>query len=194
MLTTSSYSSNTHKPVTSNIKKHSLNNTQRPRKFSTSAPKSSFTDWPHISYMIEDLVRKERDPNYPNLWECDYSRITSAILPYYFHVTAHNTWVITPEFNYMEDNHPDYTLFKVYINPYRIEIHAVVEIKSKTGPSWNKLLEQMWTQADVSKNNAGRLWAIGQKGLEIWFFRFHILKYQDQAPNWYTNYELFKSS
>lgn len=52
----------------------------------------------------------------------------------------------------MEDNHPDYTLFKVSINPYRVDVHAVVEIKSKAGKSWNKLLEQMWKQADVSKN------------------------------------------
>lgn len=132
---------------------------------------------------------KEQDPNRLPLWECDYSRITSAILPYYFHVTPHNNWVITPEFNYLENNHPDYTIFKVLDNPFRYKIHAVVELKSKTGASWNKLLEQMWYQADVAKNDDGRLWAIGQKGLEICIFRFDVLKYEDQVPDYYTHFE-----
>lgn len=139
--------------------------------------------------MIQDLKMRERDPNVPNLWECDYSRITSAILPYYFHVTHVNKWVITPEFNYLENNHPDYTIFKINNNPFGLRIHVVVELKSKNGDSWNKLLEQMWQQADVAKNDTGRLWAIGQKGLEICFFRFDVTKLQDQHPYWFTNFE-----
>lgn len=76
------------------------------------------------------------------MWECDYSLVTSAILPYYFYVT-YNKLVITPEYNHLENNHPDYTIFKVLDNPFRLQIHAVLEIKSKTGESLNKLLEQM---------------------------------------------------
>ena len=47
----------------------------------------------------------------------------------------------------------------------------------------------MWSQADISKNNEGRLWAIGQKGLDICFFRFDILNFQGQVPRCYTNFE-----
>lgn len=63
------------------------------------------------------------------------------------------------------------------------------EIKSKTGDSWLKLLEQMWTQSDVAKFPNGTLWAIGQKGLEICIFRFDISKYQNQKPDCFTNFE-----
>ena len=146
---------------------------------------SSFTDWPHIRNMIEDLSRKDQK----KLWECDYSCITSAILPYYFHVTHNNQWVITPKFNYLEGNHPDYTIFKVINHPFKLQIHAIVELKSKAGDSWNKILEQMYSQADVAKNTKGRLWAIGQKGFEICFFRFDVEKYNNQNPDWYSNFE-----
>ena len=176
------------------------------------------TDWPHIKDIIFDI--KNREARLPAklageiLWECDYSYLTSAILPYYFHRTLHNTWVITPEFNYMEGNHPDYTIFNLTRNPYNRERRVVapvpcplspvpcplspqgkgergkLELKSKTGASWQKLLEQMWEQADVSKNTtSGKLWAIGQKGLEICVFRFDVLNYQNQNPSCYTNFE-----
>ncbi len=138
--------------------------------------------------MIDDLRNKDQNV----LWECDYSCITSAILPYYFHVTHNNAWVITPEYNYLEANQPDYTIFKVNKvnnNTYKLQIHAVVEIKSKVGDSWNKLLEQLYNQADVAKNAEGRLWAIGQKGFEICIFKFDVLKYQGQNPDRYTNFE-----
>lgn len=39
-------------------------------------------------------------------------------------------------------------------------IHALVEIKTKTGDNWNRLLEEMWYQANVAKSNKGRLRAI----------------------------------
>lgn len=123
------------------------------------------------------------------LWECDYSFITSGILPYYYHSTVNSHWVITPEYNYLENNHPDYTIFNITTNPYTEEIYAVVEVKSRTGDSWHKLLEQMWTQADVAKANNGKLWAIGQKGLEICVFIFDVNKYQNQYPDCFTNYE-----
>jgi hypothetical protein len=47
----------------------------------------------------------------------------------------------------------------------------------------------MWTQADVAKNEDGRLWAIGKKGLDICFFRFDVSKFEDQIPDAYTNFE-----
>lgn len=183
------YYNNTHKPLKLSNKRNYSNHAQKVRKFSTKSSRLSFTDWPHILNMIEEVTRKEQNRNEPNLWECDYSRITSAILPYYFHVTHNKAWVITPELNYLENNHPDYTIFKVSNNCFNLQVHVVVEVKSKTGHSWNKLLEQMFTKADVAKNNPGRLWAIGQKGLEICFFRFEVLKYNGQKPDWYTNFE-----
>ena len=110
---------------------------------------SPFLDWPHINDIITNIntrmVRGEI------LWECDYSLLTSAILPYYFHNTENSTWVITPEYNHLEQNHPYYTIFSITRNPYNPEIHVVVEIKSKLGNSWYKLLNQMWDQADVAK-------------------------------------------
>lgn len=51
----------------------------------------------------------------------------------------------------LEGNHPDYTIFKVIHHPFKLQIHAIVELKSKAGVSWNQLLEQMYSQADVAK-------------------------------------------
>ena len=72
---------------------------------------------------------------------------------------------------------------------YALDVHTVVEIKRKTGDSWFKLLEQMYAQAEVAKNSDGRLWAIGQKGFEICFFEFNVLKYEDQDPDCFTNFK-----
>jgi len=47
----------------------------------------------------------------------------------------------------------------------------------------------MWNKADVSKNEKGKLWAIGQKGLEICIFRFDVHSFKGQTPNCFTNYE-----
>ena len=47
----------------------------------------------------------------------------------------------------------------------------------------------MWTQADVSKNTKNKLRAIGQKGLEICVFRFHLFNYQNQIPDCFTNFQ-----
>lgn len=148
---------------------------------------SLFTDWPYINYMIDDVRNRENSGE--TLWECDYSFITSGILPYYFHTSRNTQWVITPEYNYLEGNHPDYTIFNINTNPYKSEIYAVVEVKSKTGDSWNKLLEQMYGQANVAKQDDGKLWTIGQKGLEICIFRFDVGSYEDQKPDVFTNYE-----
>lgn len=156
----------------------------KPHKFTTTGSKASFLDWPHIWKMIIDVRDRE---NKEVLRECDYSRITSAILPYYFHVSQHKAWVITPEFNYLEDRYPDYTIFLVE-NSLDLSIRAVVEIKSKKGKSWHELLEQMWDQADVVSHQ-DKLWAIGQKGLEICIFRFDVSKFQTQNPECFTNFE-----
>lgn len=136
------------------------------RNFSTSLKVNrSFTDWPPMLSIIDDISDKERRG--VNLWECDYSILTSAILAYYFHSRPGSSWLLVPEYNHTEGNHPDYTIF-LLSNPappiiYREMIHAVVEVKSKTGDSWEKLLNQMWDQADVSKDEDNQLWAIGQK-------------------------------
>jgi hypothetical protein len=94
----------------------------------------SFSDWPHIRDIIYNI--RNRETKGEVLLECDYSFLTSALLPYYFHRTRNTTWVITPEYNYLENNHPDYTIFSITRNPYKAKIHAVVELKSKTGKSW----------------------------------------------------------
>ena len=158
------------------------------RTFSTTFKRSRrFYDSPSILGMIKDISTKEKELD--NLWECDYSFITSAILPCYFDQT-YTSWVITPEFNYLEGNQPDYTIFEINIHPsYRAEIHTVVELKSKKAASWLKLLEQMWDKADVAKSNDGKLWAIGQKGLEFCVFEFNVRKYEDQKPDNFTNFE-----
>lgn len=159
----------------------------KPHKFTTTSLQASFLDWPHIWEIITNVRHRENSGEI--LWECDYSCITSAILPYYFPVTTNNIWVITPEYNHLEGNHPDYTIFKVNNYPFKLEIYAVVEIKSKTGKSWHFLLEQMCKQAEVGKNDSGKLWAIGQKGVEICFFKFDLQKYLGQDPNCYTFFE-----
>lgn len=159
----------------------------KPRYSSHIKSNSVFLDWPHINDMILDV--KQRIDNNEILWECDYSFIISGILPYYYHTTVRSAWVITPEFNHLEGNHPDYTIFNISTNPYTRYILAVVEVKSRTGDSWFKLLEQMWDQADVSKNSDGKFWAIGVKGLEICVFRFDVVKFQEQNPDCFTNYE-----
>lgn len=147
----------------------------------------SFLDWPHIWDIITHI--KDRENSGEVLWECDYSFVTSALLPYYFRHTQNTTWVITPEYNHLEANHPDYTIFTITRNPFNKEIFAVVELKSKTGKSWNANLEQMWKQCDAVRNPQGKLWAIGQKGFEICFFRFDLLKFEDQIPDVYTNFD-----
>lgn len=158
-----------------------------PVKFGYPQRSSVFNDWSHVRGLIQHVVNQER--NNPDLWKGDYSRIMSAILPYYFHVTHNRVWIITPEFNYSENIRPDYIVFFVQQNPFFIAPYLISEIKSKTGVSWNKLLEQMWNQCDLAKNRYGKIWAVGQKGLEICLFRFDITVFQDQVPDFYTNFK-----
>ena len=146
-----------------------------------------FNNWPHVGHLIQYVVNQERTGI--NLWEGDYSIIMSAILPYYFHIIHNRPLIITPEFNFQENLHPDYTVFLIKYNPFSIGPFLISEIKSKTGDSWNKLLDQMWSQCDVSKNQSGKIWAVGQKGLEICLFRFDLTIFQNQEPDFYTNFE-----
>ena len=130
----------------------------------------------------------EREQMGERLQECGYSRLTSAILPYYFHVSRNLQWVITPEYNYMESTYPDYTIFLADPD-YELDIKIVVEVKSKRGQSWFQLLEQMWNQADKCKDSNGKFWAVGQKGLEICVFRFNVFKFCDQEPDYFTHFK-----
>lgn len=139
------------------------------RNFSTSSKiNSAYTDWPHIPQLIEIIEEDEENKKREgiDLRECDYSVITSAILPYYFYPTPRATWIITPEYVLPENHKPDYTIFLWSNNITELEcmIHVVVEVKSKTGHSWHKLLEQMWNQADKARGSKDSIWAIGQKG------------------------------
>lgn len=151
------------------------------------AVESTFWSIPIIRTLIDDLHQKElRDPN---LRECDYSRITSVILPYYF--VYWTKWCIAPEFNYREAVHPDYTVFEIITDSSSTNIdipYFLVEVKSRAGASWNKLLEQLWTQADIGKQDNGRLWVMGQKGLEICIFKFDLLKFMND-PEPFKNFE-----
>jgi len=145
--------------------------------------------WPDY---IWDLIRDtRRRQDLIKLQECDYSRIMSAILPLYFYGQPHN-WIITPEFNFAEANYPDYTMFLVTTDGAGNTVFlpkVVTEIKSKTGQSWGELLEQMWSQANGAKDSNGRIWAIGQKGMEFCVFRFDVLRFGDQIPHYCTHYE-----
>lgn len=80
-------------------------------------------------------------------------------------------------------------LYLKFLITLLVWIYTLIEIKRWSGEFWNKLLEQIWKQADVAKNDRGRLWAIGQKAFEICFFRFDSLKYEGQVPDWYTNFD-----
>lgn len=47
----------------------------------------------------------------------------------------------------------------------------------------------MYKQAVVAKKESGRLWCIGQMGVEICIFKFDFQKYNDQDPDCYTSFE-----
>lgn len=70
-----------------------------------------------------------------------------------------------------------------------LDPYLVVEVKRAIGgDSWKKMLkDQLLDQCDAVKDISGRTWAIGQKGLEIYMFRFDVLKFEDDEP--YTNFD-----
>ncbi len=128
-----------------------------------------------IHAMISNLKYKERR-NEP-LLECDYSRITSVLLPYYFSFS--NNWCISPEWVATERDRPDYTVFWINFQVGNLYGEAtpylIAEIKNRVAVSWWVLFRnQLWEQADKLKQENGRLWVIGQIGFEICFFKFYI--------------------
>lgn len=154
---------------------------------------ANFLNLPFINNIITDIKAVEA---ISKPWECDYAVLSAALFAIYFPLDWTPSplpayqWVIVPEYNHLERNHPDFTLFKVgNNNPSAIDIHAVFELKSRSGDSWYKLLEQMYGQADVAKNPLGRLWAVGQKGLEICFFNFDVLKNEDEQRDEFTSFD-----
>ena len=168
----------------SNFKNLGLHKT----KFCTHIKSNSvFTDWPYVNNMMREVLCKElRD----EAQEFDYSFIVSGILPYYFHTTVRSSWVITPEVLIRECHRPDYTIFKIKTDPYKCDIRAVVEVKSKKGQSWHWLLDQMRDQANVARDdNTEKVWAIGVKGFEICVFLFELGTYLKQKPSCFDNLE-----
>ena len=168
----------------------------KPAEFCSTTLKSSFINIPHIREIIIDLSNQNQNQNQNRLQECDYKVITSAILAYYFHdiTNNNNLWVTVPEYQSPqgENVRPDYTLMLVHINPFGLKIYAVIEVKSKSGDSWDKLLKQLYEQAERAINVSeviGRVWVIGQKGFEICLFKFNSQKYKDQDPDLYTFFE-----
>lgn len=62
-------------------------------------------------------------------------------------------------------------------------------VKVTTKYSWKQILNQMWNQCDAANmetNGNGKMWAIGQRGFEICFFKFDLLEFEDSI---YTNFE-----
>lgn len=128
------------------------------------------------------------------VYEADFSRLTSMLLPYYYRYS--NGWYISPEQWLGENHHPDYTISRVSMDVayYGAAIpHIVYEVKrsaSQNGASWLRIVDQMWDQCDAANNmplkDEGTMWAIGQRGLEICFFRFDLLAFENSI---YTNFE-----
>lgn len=124
------------------------------------------------------------------LWECDYSRITSVLLPFYFRYE--DNWCISPEWVATENHRPDYTVFEVCLVPGNLygecTPYLIAEIKNKAAISWWMLMEnQLWEQADKLKQDNGRLWVMAQIGFEICLFKFDVTRY----PSYSGNYENF---
>ena len=102
--------------------------------------------------------------------------MSSVLLNYYFPLP--NNWCICPEWVAKENYKPDYSIFQllnngnvVYFNiPY-----VILEVKQWGVISWENLISnQLYNQADALKDSNGRLWVIGQRGLEICFF-FYLM-------------------
>ncbi len=112
------------------------------------------------------------------------------ILPYYFPYPA---WYISPEQHWGKNHHPDYTMERV--NPDGSSLpYAFLELKRakmyEGVPNWEKMLDQMWSQCDGANSEIdgnGRMWTIAQRGLVICFFKFYLLRFQDDTI--YTNFE-----
>jgi len=137
-----------------------------------------------ISAMINNLKAKVRDKR--PLLECDYSRITSVILPYFFPYSRN--WCISPEWVATENHKPDYTVFTVNLQSGICSPYLIVEVKNRVAISWWRLMRnQLWDQAVNLKQGNGKLLVIGQIGFEICFFEFDLAKYPSSSGD-YTNF------
>jgi len=105
----------------------------------------------------------------------------AAILDHYFHSTRHKNWVVAPEQNLGENHHPDYTIFEITFNPFKLNLMRCFELKSRTGNSWHALLKQL--SLALESNNVGRVWLVGVKGLEICFYEFDTSTFNNQTPD-----------
>lgn len=169
-------------PVINNI------NISRPHAFVNLPLESSFLDKAIICAMINNLKSKEKGKQH--ILECDYSRITSVLLPFYFPYT--DNWCISPEWVANENHRPDYTVFEVCLVPGNsygeCTPHLIAEIKNKAAISWWALMRnQVWDQADMLKQENGRLLVMAQIGFEVCLFKFDILKYHSHSGD-YENF------
>ena len=56
--------------------------------------------------------------------------------------------------------------------------YIMYEAKTHAGTGWEKLMmEQVWEQADSTKNPKGRIWALVQRGFEVCVFKFDSAHY-----------------
>lgn len=134
--------------------------------------------------LIKDLIIYTKRAEVPHSFEGEYTRLMSVLLPYY---CKFDNWYITPEYNFRETIHPDYTVFRnIGLPDQEPKGYVIVETISRSGASWFKLLEQLRTQADVGSTN-GRVWVISQKGFEICIFRFDRLSYPNEGH--FTSFE-----
>ena len=149
-----------------------------------------------IRVIRDNLVYQDRDYDRETdpvkkkekiLYESEMTKLPSVLLPYYF--SFQSDWVISPEQNHGEAHHPDYTVYTVDDDT---RSYLLLEVKRGTkydGDSWHKVLkDQMWNQADMAKQENGRLWMVGQNGFEICFFKFDVERYNEGSPD-YANFK-----
>ena len=146
-----------------------------------------------VQAVLHYLMRKENSTE--KAYKADFSRLTSILLFYYYRYNS--GWFFSPEQWLGEKYHPDYTISRVCLlnGPYYGGAipHIVYELKiscSGSGVNWVSILDQMWSKCnavnDMPFKGGGKMWAIGQIGFEICFFKFYLLRFEDSI---YTNFE-----
>lgn len=146
---------------------------------------SVFHEVPMVNALIKRLSDRMKKGDNPK--ESEFSKIMFAIIPYYF--KYNNNYTFSPEvwndnsFNRIGRCDGMLTLTDINQNSphYGYSLRMVMyECKRKNAISWWKLLDdQLWEQADSSKNKDGKLWVIAQIGFELCVFKFDILNYLD---------------
>lgn len=112
------------------------------------------------------------------LFGSDYTRLMTAILPYYFNYS--NGWIISPEVwgntNWSTKSRSDLVISQTDLdinsdNYGGLLPKVMIEIKQKNQVYWEIYVkDQLWKQADSLKNEEGKIWVIAIRGLEICFF------------------------